>query len=81
MPAKNPFGEDDLPGRRVNPFGDDEDPRADPVRRLEVAAVKVRTLKNQLGAEGLPLAATRELMDEIAHAFDAVARALRKQNR
>ncbi|MGH7507765.1 MAG: hypothetical protein ACRELX_19080 [Longimicrobiales bacterium] len=73
---KNPFG-DETPGpRRVNPFGDDEDPGGD-VSRIEHAARKIRSLKMQLGAEGLTLSATRELIDEVSAALDAAARALR----
>ena len=73
----NPFGDDPMPGsRRANPFGDDGGD-LDPVERIEHAARKIRTLRTQLGAEGLTLAATRVLIDEMSAAFDAAARALR----
>ena len=78
--AKNPFG-DDLPRKeRVNPFGEErEDPSVEgAANRIEHAARKIRMLKLQVGAEGLPLAATREMMDEITVSLDAVARALRE---
>lgn len=76
----NPFGKDAPSGpRRKNPFGDDDGPDATAaaVARLEQAAVKIRGLRTQLGAEGLSLPATRTLIDEVTSAFDAVARALR----
>jgi hypothetical protein len=38
----------------------------------------VRRLKTQLGAEGLTLSATREMIDELSKALDATARALRE---
>lgn len=73
----NPFGHEELPGsRRANPFGDD-DGDLNPVERLEQAARKIRTLRTQMGAEGLTLAATRVLIDELSAALDAAAKALR----
>jgi flagellin-like hook-associated protein FlgL len=78
--VKNPFG-DDAPStpRRQNPFGEEpgDSSAAEAANRLEHAARKVRNLRTQLGAEGLTLSATRELIDEISAAFDAAARALR----
>jgi hypothetical protein len=76
----NPFG-DDLPtGRsKASPFGDDtaaDDPGA-AIARVEQAALKIRGLKSQLGAEGLSLPAMRLLIEEVTAALDAVARALR----
>lgn len=78
MSARNPF-DDDAPGeaRRQNPF-DDEGGEIDPVNRIENAARKIRRLRGQLGAEGMTLAATREMIDEITKAFDATAKALRE---
>jgi flagellin-like hook-associated protein FlgL len=77
--TRNPFGEEEAPGsRRANPFGDD-DGDLDPIERLEQAARKIRTLRTQLGAEGLTLAATRVLIDELSAALDAAARALRER--
>jgi flagellin-like hook-associated protein FlgL len=78
MPAKNPFG-DDTGSQRKNPFGDADDPGTfdDALGRIEHASRTVRRLKTQLGAEGLTLSATREMIDEISKALDATARALR----
>lgn len=76
---ENPFG-DDLPvGRKVNPFGEDVDQESTEaaIARVEQAAVKIRGLRSQIGAEGLTLPATRLLIDEVTSALDAVARALR----
>lgn len=78
--AKNPFGDDQtFTAKRVNPFGDDEGDGSfdEAVGRIEHAARAVRRLKTQLGAEGLTLSATREMIDEISQALDASARALR----
>jgi hypothetical protein len=76
---KNPFGEEPIESRRANPFGDEEATMsaADAVVRIEQAARKIRNLRSQLGAEGLTLPATRELIDEVASALEASARALR----
>ncbi|NIP79957.1 MAG: hypothetical protein GWM90_12330 [Gemmatimonadetes bacterium] len=69
------------PGRKPNPFGDD-DPAdrdsGDPGATIEHAAARIRRLKSLVGAEGLTLSATRELLDHISTALDAVARALRE---
>ena len=71
----------DGPGRprRVNPFGEEPETSSfeDSVNRIEHAARTVRRLKQQLGAEGLTLSATRELIDELSKALDASANALR----
>lgn len=74
----NPFGDDAGGPRRTNPFGDD-DGNLDPLERIEHAARKIRGLRTQMGAEGLTLSATRVLIDELAAAFDAAARALRER--
>ena len=76
--SKNPFGDDDFtaPGRS-SPF-DDDGGDLDPLGRIEHAARKIRRLRTQLGAEGLTLSATRQMIDEITAAFDATARALRE---
>jgi hypothetical protein len=78
MPAKNPFGTGGA-GQRVNPFGEEEETGTteEAVGRIEHAARTVRRLKSQLGAEGLTLSATREMIDEVSRALDATARALR----
>jgi flagellin-like hook-associated protein FlgL len=78
--AKNPFGDDaPLPPQRANPFGDEElaGSTEEAIGRIEHAARSVRRLKTQLGAEGLTLSATREMIDELSQALDAAARALR----
>jgi hypothetical protein len=76
--TSNPFGDDaDAGSHRANPFGDDGGD-LDPVERLGHAARKIRSLRTQLGAEGLTLAATRILIDEISASLDAAARALRE---
>jgi hypothetical protein len=67
-----------------NPFGDEE-PRAldpaDAAGAIEHAAARIRRLKQQVGAEGLTLSATRELIDQLSAALDAAAGALRGLNR
>lgn len=75
--AKNPFGDDVSLPQRVNPF-DSSDAPLDPAARIEHAARKIRMLKSRLGAEGLTLSATRELIDELSGALDAMARAIRE---
>jgi hypothetical protein len=77
--AENPFGDDFLSRRKVNPFGDEPDAGdlAVAIARVEQSALKIRGLRTQLGAEGLTLPATRLLIDEVTAALDAVARALR----
>jgi hypothetical protein len=77
---KNPFG-DDVPAApgKVNPFGPTETSQspAEAADRMENAARKIRGLRMQLGSEGLTLPATRELIDEVASAIEAAAKALR----
>lgn len=77
---KNPFGDDVPELRKVNPFADDlvgPDTDAD-IERVEHAARKIRGLRSQLGAEGLTLSATRELIDELSAALEAAARTMRQ---
>lgn len=76
----DPFGKPLQPKPRVNPFGEDESPGTleEAATRMDQAARKIRTLKSQLGAEGLTLHATRDLIDEISAGLDAGARALRE---
>lgn len=65
--------------RKANPFGDDP-PGSEPTdeaARIEHAAARIRRLRSQVGAEGLTLSATRELLEYVSTALDAVARALR----
>lgn len=79
MSRKNPFGDDVEQKQKVNPFGEgvSGDALRDGADKLEQAALKIRGLRRQLGAEGLPPQAERELLDEIGSALDAAARALR----
>ena len=79
MSPKNPFGDEPIEKKKINPFGEDvgDDPLRDGAEKLEHAAIKIRSLRRQLGAEGLPPQAERELMDELGSALDAAARALR----
>jgi hypothetical protein len=72
----NPFGDDPTGPKRTNPFGDDGGD-LDPIERIEHAARKIRTLRTQMGAEGLTLSATRVLIDELTAALDAAAKGLR----
>jgi flagellin-like hook-associated protein FlgL len=79
--AKNPFG-DDEPGvpTRVNPFGDEPEPDNfdDALTRIEHAGRKIRQLRTQLGAEGLTISATREMMTQLGSALESTARALKE---
>lgn len=76
---KNPFGDDAPKSAKANPFGEGGTERtpAEALARVEQAARKIRGLRMQLGAEGLTIPATRELIDEIATSLEAVASALR----
>ena len=81
--TKNPFGEEKpFVPQRVNPFADEGEAGTleDALGRIEHAARAVRRLKSQLGAEGLTLSATREMIDELSLALEATARALRDLN-
>jgi hypothetical protein len=81
---KNPFGEEPVAdSKRAHPFGEEsgDAPVEEGANRAEHAARKVRGLRTQMGAEGLTLSATRELIDEITGALDAIARALRALDR
>ena len=79
MTRKNPFGDEPTEKQKINPFGEEVsgDPLTDGAEKLEASALKIRGLRRQLGAEGLPPQAERELLDEIGSALDAAARALR----
>ena len=78
--GKNPFGDDRGGPPKANPFGESEADIsvAEAATRIENAARKIRNLRSQLGAEGLSIPATRELIDEIAKALEASASALRQ---
>lgn len=77
---KNPFGEDfDAAARKKNPFEDGEkaiDSKT-AAQKIDASARRIRNLRSQLGTEGLSLAATRDLIDEVASALEAAARAIR----
>lgn len=77
--AENPFGGDYPRSKRVNPFGPAEENRSpdEAANRMEHAARKIRALRAQVGAEGMTIPATRELIDEVAAALEAGADALR----
>jgi hypothetical protein len=79
--SRNPFGNDDSTFRsRENPFGDEPDPDTfdDALMRIEHAGRKIRSLRAQLGAEGLSIPAQREMMEQLGRALDATARVLRE---
>lgn len=81
---KNPF-DDDLRAsgsRPSNPFGEEPSEPVDPADAagtIEHAAARIRRLKQQVGAEGLSLSATRELIDQLARALDAMAASIRSR--
>lgn len=63
----------DRPGR-PGPFPDAAPP--DPARRIRAASVKLRSLRTQLGHDGLTPSGARTLIDEITAALDACAQGL-----
>ncbi|HKJ91884.1 MAG TPA: hypothetical protein VJ957_01895 [Longimicrobiales bacterium] len=79
--GKNPF--EDVPSSsKRNPFGDEDQAGApatpeEAIGRIEESARRIRLLRSRMGAEGLTLSATRELIDHLALALDAAARVLR----
>lgn len=78
--SKNPFGDEPTAPRRINPFGEEPEPTTSPheaATRIEQSARRVRSLRAQHGAEGLTPSAMRELIDELATALEATARAIR----
>jgi hypothetical protein len=81
--GRNPFDEEGLRTGPVNPFGEEEQRPLDPAEAaatIEHSAARIRRLKQQVGAEGLSLSATRELIDQLTRALDAAAGALRNLN-
>ena len=72
---KNPFGDDTAPGRRPNPFGEDEG--LDPMKRLEGAPARLRALRGRVGAEGMTGLDMRQLLDELAADIEAMRTLLR----
>jgi hypothetical protein len=76
--VKNPFADEPPPPPGPhNPFGDELPD--DPASTIEHASARIRRLKSQVGSDGLTLAGTRELLDQVSTALDAVARSLRKR--
>lgn len=49
---------------------------ADPAGRIRSAAVRIRSLRGQVGHDGLTPSATRTLIDELTMALEEVAAAL-----
>lgn len=84
MPRENPFGKDEpLASSRPNPFGEEppEGDVLDAVSRVEESARRIRMLRTQMGAEGLTMAGTRSLIEELGAALESTARALRTLER
>ena len=52
---------------------------ADPASRIRGAAIRIRTLRSQVGHEGLTPSATRTLIDELTMALEEVASALDRE--
>jgi hypothetical protein len=53
---------------------------ADPSARLRGAATRIRSLRTQVGHDGLTPSATRTLIDELTAALEEVASALDQEN-
>ena len=49
---------------------------ADPTERIRSAATRIRSLRGQVGNDGLTPSATRTLIDELTKALEEVAGAL-----
>jgi len=60
--------------RKEDLFPDLESP--DPARRIRSAATKIRSLRGQVGHDGLTPSATRTLIDELTGALEEIAGAL-----
>ena len=52
---------------------------ADPLRRIRAAVVKVRSLRTQVGHDGLTPAGARTLLEEVAAGLEACASALERR--
>jgi hypothetical protein len=62
-----------------NPFTGDvfsDAPGPDPIGRLRSAVTKLRSLRTQVGHDGLTPSASRALLEELTTALDACAQAL-----
>jgi hypothetical protein len=53
----------------------------DPLKRLRAAAVKVRSLRTQIGHDGLTPAGARTLLEELSAGLDACATLLERSDR
>jgi hypothetical protein len=53
----------------------------DPVRRIRAAAVKVRSLRTQIGHDGLTPAGARTLLEELSASLEACATLLERTER
>jgi hypothetical protein len=53
----------------------------DPVDRIRGCATKIRSLRGQVGHDGLTPSATRTLVDELSQALEAIANALEEGRR
>lgn len=54
---------------------------ADPAGRIRSAAVRIRSLRGQVGHDGLTPSATRTLIDELTMALEEVASALDQERK
>jgi len=52
---------------------------SDPASRIRSAAVRIRSLRGQVGHDGLTPSATRTLIDELTTALEEVASALERE--
>jgi hypothetical protein len=52
---------------------------SDPVGRIRGAVVRIRSLRSQVGHDGLTPSATRTLIDELTTALEEVAAALERE--
>ena len=76
--TKNPFGEESSAGgRKLNPFGEEEG--LEPMKRLEGAPARLRSLRARVGAEGMTGLDMRQLLDELANDIEAVTRLIRER--
>jgi hypothetical protein len=56
-------------------------PPADPLKRIRAAVVKLRSLRTQVGHDGLTPAGARTLLEEVAAGLEACAAALERRER
>ena len=75
--GRNPFADEPSPGRKPNPFGEEEG--LEPMKRLEGAPARLRALRGRVGAEGMTGLDMRQLLDELAADIDAITRLLRER--